>query len=223
VTAEGVEAPRRAPRQVEVPFERVAGWIARYDARHPNTGWTVAPDAVSARSPDGSSLSFPVPVRALTETTVDGLLSHLSRPWQLGLVVVRRGGFAVAHVVGPDIVEIKVGQRHVQGKTKAGGWSQQRFARRRDNQAQAAYDAASGYVRQILLPHAAQLDQLVTGGDKPAVETVLAVRALAPLNGVSQRWLPGLPDPRRAVVDRAVTAARSLTVDIVDTLRSEGV
>jgi hypothetical protein len=122
----------------------------------------------------------------------------------------------VARLVGSDVVEIKVGQRHVQGRTKAGGWSQQRFARRRDNQAQAAYDAASEYVRQILLPHAGELDLLVTGGDRSAIDAVFASRALVPLTAVAGRWLPGLPDPRRSVVERAVVQARSVKITVMD-------
>ena len=47
-------------------------------------------------------------------------------------------------------MESKVGQRHVQGRTKAGGQSQQRFARRRDNQARAAYEAAAEHAARIL-------------------------------------------------------------------------
>jgi hypothetical protein len=197
--------------------------MERYSAQHAETQWTVDPDSVSARSADGSTVSFAVPIRPLDVATVEGLLAHLDRRWQLGMVLVRRGGFAVAHVVGPSITASKVGQRHVQGRTKAGGWSQQRFARRRDNQAQAAYDAASGYVHEILLSEADQLDQLITGGDKLAVDAVFAEKPLAPLRQMSQRWLPGIPDPRRAVLERAVRAARSVTVDIVDTQRSERV
>src|SRR4051812_5766320 len=97
----GVDALGNGPRQVEVPFERAAGWIDRYNTQHPGTEWSVAPDAVAALSADGSSASFSVPFSPLDDPTIDGLLGHLGRPWRLGLVIVRRGGFAVAHVVGP--------------------------------------------------------------------------------------------------------------------------
>ena len=46
----------------------------------------------------------------------------------------------MAVVRGTEVVSSMVGRRHVQGKTKAGGQSQQRFARRRDNQARQAYE-----------------------------------------------------------------------------------
>ncbi len=66
-------------------------------------------------------------------------------PEEWGVLLVRKGGFAVARLAGDRLAESKVGQRHVQGRTKAGGQSQQRFARRRDNQARDAYAAAADH------------------------------------------------------------------------------
>ena len=43
----------------------------------------------------------------------------------------RRGGYAVGLASGGGFTASKVGSRHVQSRTAAGGWSQQRFARRR--------------------------------------------------------------------------------------------
>ena len=194
--------------------------MERYDARHPGTTWVFSPDQVTTSSPDGSSATIRVPFRPLERTDVDGLRAHLERPWRLGLVLVRRGGFAIARLEGADVVARKSGQRHVQGRSKAGGWSQQRFARRRANQAQAAYDAAAGHVHELLLPHASDLDVLlVTGGDRSAVDAVFAFRALNPLLAVEQRWLPGIPDPKPKVLDRAIVAARSVGVTVSDTTR----
>ena len=72
------------------------------------------------------------------------------RPRTGALLLVRKGGFAVARLAGERLVESKVGQRHVQGRTKAGGQSQQRFARRRDNQARQAYEAAADHAARLL-------------------------------------------------------------------------
>jgi hypothetical protein len=176
-------------------------------------------DLLVADSPDGSSAALDVPFAPLENLSAEGLAEHLARPWSIGVVIVRKGGFAVAHVVGPDTVASKIGRRHVQSRTKAGGWSQQRFARRRDNQAREAYDAASGYVSEILLPHVEQLDLLVTAGDRTAADAVFDSRALTPLLGVAQRWLPGVPDPTRAVLDKTIAAARSVDVTVTDTTR----
>ena len=205
------------PRVVAVPWRRVEGWIARYESRHPETTWKVSPTLVTAHSADGSAVSFSVPVAPLADSTTSGLVEHLGRDWQIGIVLVRRGGFAVARLVGDEVVDSKVGQRHVQGRTKAGGWSQHRFARRRDNQARAAYDAAGGYVDTLLMPHVRRLDLLAVGGDRVAARAVLEMPELAGLSVVPQQWLAGLPDPRRSVLDRAVGIVCSVSVEIVDT------
>ena len=130
-------------------------------------------------------------------------------------MLVRKGGFAVARLEGAAVAESKVGQRHVQSRSKAGGWSQQRFARRRDNQAQAAYDAASGYVHEILLPHARDLDLLVTGGDRAAVDAVFGFRALTPLLWcrTMASW-PATPNARSST--RAIALVRSTRWRITD-------
>jgi hypothetical protein len=208
---------RPPARTVQVPWERLPGWIERYDTRHPGSRWVVTPRAVSAESPDGSAASFDVPMAPLADPTLAGLHEHLARSWRIGVVLVRRGGFAVARLSGADVVESKVGQRHVQGRTKAGGWSQHRFARRRDNQARAAFDAAGAHVQALLGQHARSLDLLVTGGDRVAADTVLDMPELESLRGLPRRWLGGLPDPRRSVLERAIETVRSVSVQIVDT------
>ena len=103
------------------------------------------------------------------------------------------------------MVESKVGQRHVQGRTKAGGQSQQRFARRRDNQAKAAYLAAAQHAQRIL-----PATQVVAGGDRTAVRAVLSL-----VNGVEVvgRWLE-VPDPRRSVLQSAVLDACSVKMTV---------
>jgi Actinobacteria/chloroflexi VLRF1 release factor len=207
------------PRAVAVRFDRLAGWLTRYDARHPDTVWAYGSERVDGASPDGSSASIEVPFPPLREPSSGGLAAHAAQPWQIGLVIVRKGGFAVARAVGAQVVSVKVGQRHVQSRSKAGGWSQQRFARRRENQAHAAYDAASRHVHEILLPHAAGLDLLATAGDRAAVDAVFAARALAPLLAVRRQWVPGVADPRRAVVDETLAAVRSARILVVDTTR----
>jgi hypothetical protein len=204
-------------RTVSVPWRRVPGWMERYDARHPGTEWVVTATTISADSPDGSSAVFDVPLAPLDDVSRSGLVDHLGRDWRIGIVLVRRGGFAVARLVGASVAEVKVGRRHVQGRTKAGGWSQQRFARRRDNQARAAFEAAGGYVQALLGPHAAALDLLVTGGDRAAAESVLELPELKALRGVPRRQLAGLPDPTRSVLDQVVERVRSVDVHVVDT------
>ncbi len=104
-------------------------------------------------------------------------------------------------------VESKVGQRHVQGRTKAGGQSQQRFARRRDNQARQAYEAAADHAARIL-----RRGPLVVGGDRPAVEEVLADPRLRGMT-VVEPWLP-VGDPKRGVLEAAVVDAQAVQIEV---------
>ncbi len=130
-------------------------------------------------------------------------------PSDWGVLLVRKGGFAVARMAGETFAESKTGQRHVQGRTKAGGQSQQRFARRRDNQARQAYEAAAEHAARIL---GAGSRPVVVGGDHAAVEEVLADPRLSWLS-VVEPWLP-VPDPRRGILEQAARDACAARFDV---------
>jgi hypothetical protein len=201
--------------EVLVPSARFARWVLNFDGRHGATGLSVEDGALAGVAPDGSTFGARLPFRASYAGSPDpaefAAAAVAPAPW--GVLLVRKGGFAVARLEGERTVESKVGQRHVQGRTKAGGQSQQRFARRRDNQARQAYEAAADHAARILgdLPPGSLV---VTGGDHAAVTEVLAdprLRGLVPV----QPWLP-VPDPRRGVLEQAVRDALSVQVDVVN-------
>ncbi|MDX6325216.1 MAG: hypothetical protein QOK15_1570 [Nocardioidaceae bacterium] len=204
-----------SPGYVLVPAERVARWFANFEDRHGATSYTVAEGALHAGAEDGSTAEarLPFDVRYDGPALPDPFMAALSLPELWGVLLVRKGGFAVGRLEGRALVEHKIGQRHVQGRTKAGGQSQQRFARRRDNQARAAYDAAADHAARILV---GPLTALVVGGDHTAVQAVLADPRLGPVAGhVVGPWLP-VPDPRRAVLDAAVADACSVRIDVLN-------
>ncbi|QCX27501.1 hypothetical protein FC770_07835 [Nocardioides jishulii] len=124
-------------------------------------------------------------------------------------MIARRGGFAVARMAGERMVSSKVGQRHVQGRTKAGGQSQQRFARRRDNQAREAWTAAAGHAASHL---AGLQGPVVVAGDPAGVETVLADARLTHL--VRHQLPDTVGEPRREALLKAVTDALSVRVSV---------
>lgn len=142
----------------------------------------------------------------------------------LGVVLVRRGGYAVGLAAAGAFTASKVGTRHVQSRTAAGGWSQQRFARRRSNQADALVEAVAGHALQVLLGGDASPRQgspripagLVVGGDRALVAAVLAGPPLAALSGLPRRELYDLPDPRRAVLDDALRRGRAVRITLTD-------
>ena len=139
-----------------------------------------------------------VPFPPLDGTRLADLLVHVKRPRRVGVLLVRRGGYAAGVFVGASLESSKVGSSYVQGTTKAGGWSQQRFARRRANQATAAFAEAAEVAARIL--GTADLDAVVVGGDREAVRSVLADRRLRHLEPlVTGPWLT-VKDPKLRVL-----------------------
>jgi Actinobacteria/chloroflexi VLRF1 release factor len=202
-------------RSVLVPRERVVRWFENFSAGHGDVVLFVSSNALHAAAADGASAVARLPFGETYDGPADpsAFAAAVTMPMRWGILLVRKGGFAVATVVRGRVAESKVGQRHVQGRTKAGGQSQQRFARRRDNQARQAYEAAADHAHRVL---SGPLDALVCGGDRPAVEAVLSdprLRGLAMLR--VEPWL-AVPDPRRAVLDQAVADGGSVSVTVTD-------
>ena len=119
----------------------------------------------------------------------------------VGVLLVRLGGHAAGVFRGSRLVTSKVGSRQVHGRSAAGGWSQQRFARRRENQSAAAMTAAADVAVRVLVGQ--PLDAVVVGGERKAVDAVLADRRLAALLPLVTGRLVDVPDPRLAVLERA--------------------
>ena len=202
---------------VLVPRERFERWVENFRGRHGETVLQVVGGALAGAASDGSTFEARLPF----DTAYDGPSDPadfglaFARPDDWGVLLVRKGGFAVARLAGERFVESKVGQRHVQGRTKAGGQSQQRFARRRDNQARQAYEAAAEHAARILAADARGTALLVvTGGDHAAVDEVLTDHRLRHLTVVGP--LLDVPDPRRGVLEQAVADACSARVEVVN-------
>jgi hypothetical protein len=199
--------------EVLVPRSRLTRWVENFRVRHGDVVHDVRGGVLGGAAADGSTFEASLPLDAAYDGApdVDAFAAAMVPDGEWGVLLVRKGGFAVARLRGAELVDHKIGQRHVQGRTKAGGQSQQRFARRRDNQARRAYEAAADHAARLL--GAAPLP-VVTGGDHAAVDDVLADPRLRKLARVGP-WLP-VPDPRRAVLDGAVADALSARVDVVN-------
>ena len=200
---------------VLVPAARVVRWFENFESRHDGAAYDVRDGALHATAGDGSTAQARLPFAGDYDgpPLPDAFAGSVVAPALWGVLLVRKGGFAVARLAGNDLAEHKIGQRHVQGRTKAGGQSQQRFARRRDNQATAAYAAAADHAARILT---GPLEALVTGGDRSAVDAVLVDHRLS--QAAARRtdlWLD-TPDPKRAVLDQAVIDACSVSVEVVN-------
>ena len=208
---------RRAPdRVVAVSPERVAGWVERFTARHGTTSVTAEQTRVTVRASDGARarLIVPAPPLALHGDPVAALITHAERPLWVGAVLVRRGGWAVGLFHGETLERSKVGRSYVQGQTKAGGWSQQRYARRRAQQAAQLYAAAADAVAALLLPGVASLTALHGGGDAPGVQEVLSDRRLAPLLPLLAPEVPPTADPRLRVLQEFGSRIRAVRIEL---------
>lgn len=198
--------------EVLVPVVRLERWVQNFAGRHGDFSVSVEDGGLSGAAVDGARFLAVLPFGRTYDGDADlsGFIQCCVPPARWGVLLVRKGGFAIARLSGEKTLESKVGQRHVQGRTKAGGQSQQRFARRRDNQARAAYEAAAGHAARILT----SVELVVAGGDHSAVEAVLTDRRLAALV-VAPPFL-SVPDPRRAILEQAVTDAGSVRVEVTN-------
>lgn len=212
-------------RWVTVPHERLGGWIAGFAGRHgPFEG---AYDAMLVRllAADGALAEVEVPFPPLAgapgqpaQEVVAELVRHVAVERRVGVLLVRLGGHAAGVFQGSRLVSSKVGTRQVHGRSAAGGWSQQRFARRRDNQVTAALGSAADVAVRVLL--AGPLDAVVLGGERTAAEAVLADRRLAPLRPLVTGRLLDVPDPRLTVLQAAPW--RHVWIRVVDPDRDAG-
>ncbi len=115
---------------------------------------------------------------------VGPLLEEISQDHLVAVLLVRLGGYAVGMLEGERIVSSKVGSRFVKNRHKKGGSSSNRFRRRREEQAKALVEEAADVAAAVLTP----APFVALGGDRTAVEGVLAARA--DLSWLRERALP---------------------------------
>jgi hypothetical protein len=202
---------------VDVAPERLDRWLENFGARHGE--WSA--EGLEITAADGASATFTPPPGAQA-TDLATLAETARHHRRLGFLLARKGAVAIGIAEGTTLTASKVDTHYVQGRTAAGGWSQQRFARRRDNQAKAAADDGAGIAERILLPRVRDLTALITGGDHTAVDAILSSPRLAPLRPLLHDRFLDVPEPRRTVLEDAVTQARALRVLIRDGSSSRG-
>jgi hypothetical protein len=198
-------------RVVEVAPERLDRWLAGFADRHGPY------DATREDTPGG------VVVRAAAQ---DGSVA-VATPFAydpLGIALIRRGGYAAGLASAGRLAAAKVGSRHIHGRTAAGGWSQQRYARRRANQADELVGAVVRHVQRVVLGEGPDVPGggsgipagLVVGGDRALVREVLSAAPLAALRELPRRELYDLPDPSRAVLETALERGRAYRIELTE-------
>ena len=177
------QPPAGLTRTVVVPLRRLETWLDGFARRHPGTVCVRGPGGWLLQAEDRTTAFVEVPTWLVVEAddrvpghspeTPRAILGALRTTPLVGVLLLRRAGYAVALLRGDQVVAQKVGTRHVHGRTAAGGWSQQRYARRRAHQADEIATAAGRHAQELIGPHAADLDVLVTGGDRNLLTAAL--------------------------------------------------
>jgi hypothetical protein len=201
---------------VQVDPDRLPRWFDGFAQRHGT--YSVAPTAggVHLVARDGALAECHAPPGAAGADDLDAFVADARAERRFGLLLARRGAVAVGVASGAELVTSKVDSWYVQGRTAAGGWSQQRFARRRDNQARAAAGDAAGIVARVLLPAVSGLATVVAGGDRRAVDAILADPRLVPVAKLRDERLLSVGEPRLATLRAAVAQARAVWIRVLD-------
>ncbi|MGH8876431.1 MAG: acVLRF1 family peptidyl-tRNA hydrolase [Stackebrandtia sp.] len=162
-----------------------------FDSRHRVTDAALGLSGLHVTADDGSTADCELPLWGGGPATppsgdsrdlIEAFAELASKPYRVGVLLARRRGFAVGIFAGDKLTESKVDSSYVQSRTAAGGWSQQRYARRRGNQAAHAAGKAADVVHRILAENLPTLSAVVTAGDKEAVSAILADPRLSALS-----------------------------------------
>ena len=131
------------------------------------------------------------------------LFAALAEDHVVGALLVRLGGYAIGVFEGERLVASKVGSRFVKGRHKKGGYSANRFRRRREGQAQALIDEAAETASTVLASWRDRIEFIALGGHRSAVTDVLA--ASSQLDWLAERALARfftVAEPRQRVLER---------------------
>lgn len=189
-------------------------WIGRANVRKRLTplegapGRAVYADGAALLEPeDGERLLIRPPFgleheREYTVVRVAPLLEELERDRLVAVLLVRLGGYAVGVLDGERLVASKVGSRFVKGRHRKGGSSANRFRRRREEQARALAEEVAETAVRVLEPWRDRVEFTALGGDRGAVDAVLAARpGLAWLRERAHPRFFTVSEPRQRVLE----------------------
>jgi hypothetical protein len=207
-------------RTAFVSGERLAGWAERFGAAHGGFRLRDDDDGVRLVAADGTValLQAPWPPDGRPGRGADPLerlASVASQPRTAGLLLVRRGGYAVAVAREGTLLASKTGTRYVQSRSAAGGQSQQRFARRRANQADDLVEKVAAHAAAIFGGHS--VEYLAPGGDRTLAGLVMDHPALRLYSSVPRLDFLDVPDPNGAVMRKAAADVRAVRIQVADT------
>ncbi|HEY2064002.1 MAG TPA: acVLRF1 family peptidyl-tRNA hydrolase [Amycolatopsis sp.] len=207
-------------RAVEVAPDRLDGWFTRFAERNDGVRTTVlGAREVCVTAGNGVTATATVPFGPLAVTgereglAVEPFVAHVLVPRLIALLLVRLGGHSLGLARSGVVVLSRTDRHLVHGRSAAGGWSQQRFARRRAGQARTALATAAQDAFEVLVPRLSEVDAVVLGGDRHALDRLRADRRLAPLFARAEPRVLEIAEPRRTVLEDA--AEQAISVELV--------
>ncbi|THV30720.1 acVLRF1 family peptidyl-tRNA hydrolase [Glycomyces paridis] len=207
-------------RIVEIEPERLPRWVANFGDRNGGIAAHHAEgDAWTIESNGGTSagirwvLADGLPAAWLLDpdpiVAAEHLRDYALEPRRIAVLLARKGAYSVGVVSDGRVAASKTDTAYVQGKTKAGGQSQQRFARRRDGQAKAAEKRAKDAVFAVL--GTAAFDALVTGGPVEGILEDPRLRHLQP-----NVHFGDIPEPKQALLTTTAYRAIGFSIRLTD-------
>lgn len=206
-------------RTAFVSGERLAGWVDRFGAAHGGFRISDDDDGVRLVAADGTIalLQAPWPPDGRPGRGADPLerlASVASQPRTAGLLLVRRGGYAVAVAREGTLLASKTGSGYVQSRTAAGGQSQQRFARRRANQADDLVEKVAAHAAAVFGGHS--VEYLAPGGDRTLAGLVMDHPVLRLYASVPRLDFLDVPDPNGAVMRKTAKDVCAVRIQVTD-------
>ena len=202
----------------------MGGWVSSFGTRHGVLSCEPGGEVVTFRAADSAvaRCEVPFPPLHLTSQVADAadlaerLAAHAVAERTVGVLLVRLGGYAAGVFTGsePVLAASKVGSRLVHGRSAAGGQSQRRFARRRENQAHQALGAAADTAAAVFGPF--DLDALVLGGDRRALAAIRKDVRLTPYFARAVDGVLTVPDPRLSVLRATPRLFRAIRITLAE-------
>lgn len=188
---------RSGNRTALVPSGRLQGWVDRFAASHGAVVDDLDDGGLLLRAADGATALLKAPWPAdgrpgRGENELERLASLANQERGLGLLLVRRGGYAIAAASGSTILASKSGNRFVEAK------------------------ATAEHASRIFNEH--RIEYIVPGGDRALVDQVLAQPALKAFSGRRRLAFLDIQEPKTAMLAKAATDACSVRITVTDSL-----
>ncbi|MFJ4286580.1 Vms1/Ankzf1 family peptidyl-tRNA hydrolase [Paenarthrobacter nicotinovorans] len=196
-----MQRPASAPRlpggsrTTVVSATRLHGWVERFTASHGTVAQDLDDGGLLLRAADGAKALLRAPWPAdgrpgRGSTELERLASLANQERALGVLLVRKGGYALAAASGPTILTTKSGSRFIDARTTA------------------------EHAARIFANH--RIEYLVTGGDRALVEQVLAQPPLKTVSGRTRLPFLDVQEPKSAALAKAAADACSIRISVTD-------